>query len=174
MDATILKLRENMGQVMFATRWIVAPIYIGLIGALCLIAIKFAQALFSSIPIIFSMSSNQAILIVLTLVDLSLVANLVVIVMVAGWQNFVGPLPLLHLDKGERPHGLQAVGFNNVKLKLISSTSAIAVIHLLETYSHIEDIPRADAFLQLAILISIPSVGVLLAWMDRISGSESA
>ena len=169
-DVTRLKLRQTIDRLMFATRWAAVPIYIGLFGALCLLVVIFAEKLFTSLSVVFSMSTNQAILAVLTLIDLALVANLVIIVMFAAWENFIGPLT--HLDTKERPNGLRGVGFNAVKLKVIASAAAIAVIQILETFVHIDEVAKSDAALQLAIVIAIPVAGVLLAWMDRITGPD--
>ncbi len=85
---------------MFAARWIMAPIYIGLLVALVLIVVKFVQKLVQAVPGFLALSSNEAIFLILTLVDLSLVANLLVIVIFAGWENFVGRL--LHRASGRR------------------------------------------------------------------------
>jgi uncharacterized protein (TIGR00645 family) len=157
---------------MFATRWVGAPIYIGLFGALCLLVVKFADKLLVSFPVIVSMTTNEAILIALTLIDLVLVANLVIMVMFAAWENFVGPLT--QLGTAERPNGLHGIGFNAVKLKVIASAAAIAVIQMLETFVHIDEVSPASAALQLAIAIGIPVVGVLLAWMDKIAGQNDS
>ena len=103
------RIRRNLGRAMFAARWIMAPIYIGLLIALGMVVVKFVQKLVQAIPGFLAESTGDAIFVVLTLVDLSLVANLVVIVMFAGWENFVGRL----LARGRRPadlagrHGLR-------------------------------------------------------------------
>jgi uncharacterized protein (TIGR00645 family) len=169
-ELTKLNIRRGTDRLMFATRWIAAPIYIGLFGALCIIGVKFADKLFAALPGMFSMTSNEAILTALTLIDLVLVANLVIMVMFAAWENFVSPLR--HLDAADRPNGLRGVGFNAVKLKVIASAAAIAVIQLLETFVHIDDVAVSDAALRIGITLSIPLVGVLLAWMDRIAGPD--
>jgi uncharacterized protein (TIGR00645 family) len=167
-DTTRLRPRRNLDRLMFAPRWIAAPIYLGLFGALVLLVAKFAEKLFTSLPVVLTMTSNQAILAALSLIDMALVANLVIMVMFSAWENFVGPLT--HVSTTERPNGLRGVGFNAVKLKVIASAAAIAVIQILETFVHIDEIPTIDAALQLGIVLGIPLVGVLLAWMDRIAG----
>ena len=86
-ELTKLNIRRGTDRLMFATRWIAAPIYIGLFGALCIIGVKFADKLFAALPGMFSMTSNEAILTALTLIDLVLVANLVIMVMFAAWEN---------------------------------------------------------------------------------------
>jgi uncharacterized protein (TIGR00645 family) len=160
------RIRRNMGRVMLAARWLVAPIYLGLLGVLALVAVKFVQRLITTIPLVFGMSSNDVILAALALVDLSLVANLVTIVIFAGWANFVGPLLR---DPGESDATWASnLDFSAVKLKLIGSIAAITAIQMLEAFVHISDVPKQDAAWQLAILLGISVTGVLLAVMDRI------
>ena len=94
------RTRRNLGRAMFAARWIMAPIYIGLLVALVLVVVKFVQKLVQAVPGFLTLDTNDAIFLVLTLVDLSLVANLVVIVIFAGWENFVGRLLASTSDDG--------------------------------------------------------------------------
>jgi len=161
------RVRRNVGRFMFIARWIMAPIYLGLLAALVLVVVKFVQKLVQSIPGFLALSSNEAIFLVLTLVDLSLVANLVVIVIFAGWENFVGRL--LDAQAGERPSWLATLDFSAVKLRLISSIAAIAAIQILETFVHIDEVNPQAAAWQLAILLGIGVLGVLLALTDRLS-----
>ena len=160
------RVQRNLGRAMFAARWIMAPIYIGLLVALLMIVVKFVQKLVMAIPGFLALSSNEAIFLVLTLVDLSLVANLVVIVIFAGWENFVGRLLG---SQSERPVWLGALDFGAIKLRLIGSIAAIAAILILETFVHIDEEPYQYAAWQLAILLGIGVLGVLLALADRLS-----
>ena len=145
---------------MFAARWIMAPIYIGLLLALVMVVVKFVQKLVEAVPGFLALSSSDAIFLVLTLVDLSLVANLVVIVIFAGWANFVGRLLASELD---------GVEVATVKRRLIGSIVAIAAMQILETFVQIAEIKVQDAAWQLAILLGIGLVGVLLALADKLS-----
>ncbi len=164
------RVRRNMGRVMFAARWLVAPIYLGLLVVLALVAVKFVQDLVMEVPLVLGMTTNDLILAALTLVDLSLVANLVVIVIFAGWTNFVGPLLR---EPGKRDASWAGdLDFSAVKLKLIGSIAAIAAIQILESFVHIAAVPKPDAAWQLAILLGIGVTGVLLAAMDRIGGDK--
>ena len=152
---------------MFAARWIMAPIYVGLLLALIMVVVKFVQKLVQAMPGLLSMSTSEAIILVLTLVDLALVANLVVIVIFAGWENFVGRLLASHSADG--PVWLGGIDFATVKLRLIGSVVAIAAIQILETFVHIDEVKPQEAAWQLAILLGIAMVGVLLALTDRLS-----
>lgn len=163
------RIQRNLGRAMFAARWIMAPIYVGLLVALLMIVVKFVQKLATAIPGFLALTSNEAIFLVLTLVDLSLVANLVVIVIFAGWENFVGRLLA---SQHERPQWLGGLDFGAIKLRLIGSIAAIAAILILETFVHIDEVPYQYAAWQLAILLGIGVLGVLLALADRLTESH--
>jgi uncharacterized protein (TIGR00645 family) len=164
------RTRRNLGRAMFAARWIMAPIYLGLLGALVLVMVKFVQKLVQAIPGFLALDTSDAIFLTLTLVDLSLVANLVVIVIFAGWENFVGRLLVTQAE--DRPLWLGGLDFSTVKLRLIGSIAAIGSIQILETFVHIDEMRPQDAFEQLAILLGIGVVGVLLALAERLSNSH--
>jgi uncharacterized protein (TIGR00645 family) len=156
--------------MMYAARWIMAPIYLGLLLSLLLLAEKSIQKLVSAVPGLLTASTSDTILTVLVMVDLSLVANLVVIVMVAGWENFVGRL--LGDDEEGQLEWVGNMDFGAVKLKLIASVAAIAAIQILETFVHIDQTSKEDAMWQLFILLGIGITGVLLALMDRLAGEH--
>ena len=155
---------------MFAARWIMAPIYIGLLLALVMVVVKFVQKLVQAVPGFLELPTNDAIFFVLTLVDLSLVANLVVIVIFAGWENFVGRL--LASQRDDQPGWLGGMDFATVKLRLIGSIVAIAAIQILETFVHIDEVKPSEAAWQLGILLGVGAVGVLLALADRLSDAH--
>lgn len=159
--------RRNVGRLMFAARWIMAPIYVGLLLALVLVVVKFVQKLVQAIPNLLQTPSSEVIYGALTLVDLSLVANLIVIVVFAGWDNFVGRL--FTTKSAEQPEWLGALDFNALKLRLVASVAAIATIMILETFIHVTEQTIMQAAMQLAILLGIGLLGVLLALMDRLS-----
>jgi uncharacterized protein (TIGR00645 family) len=163
------RFSRNLRRSVLAARWIMVPIYVGLLGALCLLAVKFVQELVAAIPGLLSEPVSETIMAALTMIDLSLVANLVLIVIFAGWENFLGPL-VMGSPTESGPAWLGDVDFSGIKLKLISSAAAIAVIQILETFMHIEAVQKPDAIMRLAILIGIAVAGVLLAAMDRVSG----
>ncbi len=160
------RITQCLGQLMFAARWVMAPIYIGLLVGLVLLAVKFVQKLVALVPDLLAMSGNDTVLALLGLVDLSLVANLVLIVVLAGWQGFVDPLLVADFDK--RPDWL-VLDFSAIKLKLIGSIAAIAVILILESFMHADTVAPATLGWQLAILLGIGVLGVLMALMDRLS-----
>ena len=163
-------LTKGLGRVIFTARWLMAPIYIGLLLGLVLLVVKFVQKLVGLVPNLLAISAGDLVLAVLGLVDLSLVANLVLIVVLAGWQGFVDPLLSTHLD--DQPSWL-ALDFSAIKLKLIGSVAVIAAIALLESFLHADSLAPATIGWQLGILLATAVVGVLLALMDRLSHNHA-
>lgn len=162
-DDAASRIERNMFRAMAAARWIMIPIYLGLVVALVLDLVKFFQKLVTAFPDILTMDTSETILTVLTLIDLALVGNLVVIVVFSSWESFIGPR-----SAGPDAGGFGS-GFSAVKQKLIGSVAAIAAIQILETFVHIESVAKTDAMWQLAILLGIGVTGVLLALMDRLA-----
>jgi uncharacterized protein (TIGR00645 family) len=161
------RIHANVARVMFALRWIMVPFYVGLIGALLMLAIKFIQKLIATIPVLLTQSGEDTIFTVLTLIDMSLVANLVVIVMFAGWENFIGRL----LGEGakERLGWLASLDYGDLKLSLVATIMVIGGISVLESFVHIDQTPKQNILWELAILLAIGLTGVLLAVMDRLA-----
>jgi uncharacterized protein (TIGR00645 family) len=155
---------RSFGRLLLAARWLLAPIYLGLLACVILLIVKFVQDFVNSVHGLLAMSATEVILDVLQLVDIALVANLVLIVVFAGWQAVIGPL----LGGGARSQ-FTGLGFGAVKLRLIASIAAIAAILILETFMHVDQGSTVRALWQLAILLGIGLTGVLLALMDRLS-----
>lgn len=161
-----MSVAGGMGRVVYAARWLMAPIYVGLLVSLVLLMVKFVQKLWKLAPQVLQVSGHELVLAVLGLVDLSLVANLVLIVALAGWHCFVDPMRGSHI--AEEPEWL-ALDFSAIKLKLIGSVAVIAAIAALESFLHADTLQPATIAWQLAVLVAVAVVGVLLAAMDRLS-----
>jgi uncharacterized protein (TIGR00645 family) len=119
------------------------------------------------VPVLLEQSVSDTIFTVLALADLTLVANLVMILMFAGWENFIG-----RLQAGDGKTDLAWLGslnFGEVKVRLIGSVMVIGSITILETFVHIEQVSREMIIWQLAILLAIGVTGVLLAVMDYLA-----
>lgn len=124
-------------KLLFASRWLLAPFYLGLASALLLLLYVFGMEIvhfFGDLP---KTTANTAILAVLSLIDLSLAANLLIIVIFSGYESFVSKFNLG--DHEDRPSWQGKVDFATLKLKLIGSIVAISSIHLLKVFMAIED-----------------------------------
>lgn len=160
----IVRAEKTMERGIFASRWVLAPFYVGLVLALVLLLVKFVQELLHFIPNILEIDEAQAILGVLTLIDLSLAGNLLLMVIFAGYENFVSKIDVRGHE--DRPTWMGTVDFSGLKLKLIASIVAISGIHLLKAFMNVHAMDKQD-LMWLAIIHGVFVVsGVLLAWMD--------
>ena len=157
-------------QVIFNARWILAPIFVGLIAGLIALLIKYGQKSYELVLNIGGSSGDDAIIGVLGLVDLALMAGLVLMVMFAGFENFVSKFDLGgHRD---RPAWMGRVDFADLKLKLMASIVAISAIHVLESFMNIEHVSDRELGWSVGIHLTFVVSGVLLAVMDRLSGAK--
>ena len=157
-------------RMIFAARWLLAPFYVGLAVSLVVLLIKFTEKTVILVANTRIHGSSEVITDVLSLVDLSLVANLLLMVMFAGYENFVARFELE--DHKHRPSWMGRVDFAALKLKLLTSIVAISAIHVLEIFMNIRTTSDRELAWSLAILIGFVLSGVLLAVMGRVSPPE--
>jgi uncharacterized protein (TIGR00645 family) len=156
---------------LFASRWILAPLYLAMILVLAGILIVFLRELAAELVHIWSMNGEHIILLALSLIDLSLTANLLLIVIFAGYENFVSKI---HVGEHEdRPSWMGAVDFSNLKIKLIASIVAISAIELLRVFLPLGDagarVDQTQLRWMVVIHLTLVISGVLLAVMDWVS-----
>ena len=153
---------------LFASRWLMAPFYVGLVLALAALLVVFFQELFRELPHILSMKPEDAILMALTLIDLSLAANLMVIVILSGYENFVSKIDTASHE--DRPDWMGTVDFSGLKMKLIASIVAISAIALLKAFLKLTEpgvaLDQARLLWLVVVHLSFVVSGVLLAVMD--------
>jgi uncharacterized protein (TIGR00645 family) len=160
-------LERRVELLIFASRWLLAPVYLGLAAGLVVLLIKFCQRVVDLAAHMLNMKSDDTIVGVLGLVDLTLMGSLVVMVMFAGYENFVSKLDLgEHKDK---PGWMGKVDFSDLKLKLMASIVAISGIHVLEDFMNIARIPDRELAWTVGIHMAFVISGVLLAVMDRLT-----
>ena len=156
-------------RVLFASRWLMAPFYLGLVLALMALLVVFMRELVHELALVPTMNAEGAILMALTLIDMSLAGNLMLIVIFSGYENFVSRLDAEDLT--DRPAWMGKVDFSALKLKLVSSIVAISAIALLRAFMKIGTAPLNEAELMWLILVHLTFVtsGVLLALMDLLA-----
>lgn len=158
---------------LFASRWLMAPMYVGLVAALLGLVVIFFQELVHAVPTMLSGSAHaeDAILLALSLIDLSLAGNLVLIVIFSGYENFVSKFDIG--EQQDRPNWMGTVDFSGLKMKLVASIVAISAIALLKAFLEASESSEAiDATKMLwLVIIHLTFVvsGVLLALMDWIA-----
>jgi uncharacterized protein (TIGR00645 family) len=162
----IKRLEALIAGALVASRWLMAPLYIGLIAALIVVGVEFFRELIHTIAGFADLDTDGVILAVLKLIDLVLIANLVLIMISAG----IGTLGAM-APEAEHAGWVEFVGkvdFTGLKLKVIASLIAIAAVDLLESFVGIDTAVKSDVMWQIAILMAFVVSGVLLAWMDRL------
>jgi len=159
-------------RTLFASRWLLAPVYVGLIFALIVLIGVFIVSLIGDVAKLMVTPPDRlpeaGILLVLSLIDLSLASSLVIIVILSGYENFVSRIDTVEDD--HRPKWMGTIDFSGLKIKLISSVIAISVIALLRSYLEIGDFPLNPTMLLWQVVIQLTFVvsGILLAIMDWI------
>ena len=167
--SAVRKVEHTYERTLFASRWLMAPMYLGLVVSLALLCVIFLREMVTMLPHAMEMSADEGILAILSLIDMSLAANLMLIVIFSGYENFVSKLDLA--DAKDRPDWMGKVDFSGLKMKLIASIVAISGIHLLKVFMELGhdsahpvdlDTLRYMVIVHLAFVVS----GVLLAVMD--------
>jgi uncharacterized protein (TIGR00645 family) len=153
---------------LFESRWLLAPFYIGLVVSLVMLLIVFLRELLGWLPNVMTLDAEQIILSVLTLIDLSLAGNLVLIVIFSGYENFVSKIDTRGSE--DRPSWMGTLDFSGLKMKLIGSIVAISVISLLRAFVHLTEPGAAldERRLMWLILLHLTFLasGVMFAFMD--------
>jgi uncharacterized protein (TIGR00645 family) len=163
---------ENL---LFSSRWLLAPFYFGLALSLVLLLIKFLAELVHLATSAFSSTESDVILGLLTLVDLTLTGSLLIIVIFSGYENFVSKMD--HSNHGDRPEWMGTIDFAALKLKMLSSIVAISAVQLLRQFMSLGTVtPEREKELFWLVVIHIVFVvsSVLLALSDRIAGHGSS
>jgi uncharacterized protein (TIGR00645 family) len=162
-----MHIENRLESFMFAGRWLLAPFYIGLLLALGLLLVKFVKSFIEFAPLVFTSEGGEVIVALLSLIDVVLVANLLLIIVYAGYENFVSRM---HLGAHEdRPAWMGHVGFSGLKMKLIASIVAISAIELLRAFMSTEEMTGEQIGWKLAVHIGLVFSGLLFAIMDRIA-----
>lgn len=163
------RIEHALEMFMFGSRWLLVPFYMGLVGGIALLLVKFVKAFVALVPTVFSGNSGDALLGILSLVDITLVANLLIIIIFAGYENFVSKINTG--DSEDRPNWMGHVSFSDLKLKLIGSIVAISGIELLKYFINVKEVSNHELAWAVGIHLTLVFSGVMFALMDRISGS---
>jgi len=161
------KIEHFIERFIFSGRWLLAPIYIGLVCGILLLLISFMKELFHLFYLLPTLSPDDAVLGILSLIDLSLAGNLLLIVIFSGYENFVSKINTD--DHEDHPEWKGSVDFSALKLKLIASIVAISGIQLLKIFMDVEKYSENHIMWQVIIHFVFVVSGVLLALMDYIA-----
>jgi len=152
---------------LYASRWLLAPIYLGLSFGLLLLGLKFFQEVFHALPLVFSTKEADLVLLILSLIDLSLVGGLIVMVMLSGYENFVSNIDLD--SAGEKLHWLGKMDAGSLKQKVAASIVAISSIHLLQKFMNAQSIDNDKLMWFVIIHLTFVVSAIGMAYVDKIN-----
>lgn len=151
-------------KLIYRSRWVLAPIYLGLSLAVLALTIKFFQELVHLLLDIWVLKEAEMILIVLTLVDLSMVGGLLIMVMMSGYENFVSRLDV---DEGEEKLGwLGTMDSSSLKAKIAASIVAISSIHLLKMFMEAQNIDNTKLMWYVIMHMTFVLSAFLMGYLD--------
>ncbi|MGY4490717.1 TIGR00645 family protein [Pseudomonas sp. TE3610] len=154
-------------KTMYASRWLLAPIYVGLSLGLLALALKFFQEVFHVIPNVFSMGEADLILVLLSMIDMALVGGLLVMVMLSGYENFVSQLDV---DEGEEKLSwLGKMDSSSLKMKVAASIVAISSIHLLRMFMDARNIEPQYLMWYVIIHMTFVVSAFAMGYLDKLT-----
>jgi uncharacterized protein (TIGR00645 family) len=152
---------------MYASRWLLAPIYLGLSLAVFLLGIKFFQEAIHIFPVIFSLKESELVLVTLSLVDMALVGGLLVMVMLSGYENFVSAIDLK--EGQEKLSWLGKLDSGSLKQKVAASIVAISSIHLLKAFMAAQQIANDKLMWYVIIHMTFVLSALGMAYVDKMN-----
>jgi uncharacterized protein (TIGR00645 family) len=158
----------------FASRWLQAPLYVGLIVAQAIYVLQFWRELVHLIELtgIRNIAEAEIMLIVLGLIDVVMISNLLVMVIVGGWETFVSRMDLEHHP--DQPEWLSHVNAGVLKVKLGTAIIGISSIHLLKTFINAQNYDEKTMLWQTIIHLVFVVSAMALAWTEKMNQSMHA
>jgi uncharacterized protein (TIGR00645 family) len=150
----------------FWSRWLQAPLYLGLIVAQGVYVYQFMLELVHLVAKAGSLTDTDVMLIVLGLIDVVMIANLLIMVTIGGYETFVSRLDLE--DNPDQPEWLSHVNAGVLKVKLATAIISISSIHLLKTFINAANIPQQAIMWQVVIHVTFLFSALAIAWTDKI------
>lgn len=165
-------LENGFEKLLFGARWLLAPFFFGLVVAILVLLVKFIKELVSLVSNALTAPASDAIVSILTLVDTTLIASLLLIIIFSGYESFVSRLGIeSHAD---RPEWVEKVGFAELKLKLIGAIVAIAAVELLKVFLASDQHSGETILWKILILLTFVFAGVLFALTDWLAAKSRA
>lgn len=162
---------ENLiEKTLFASRWLLAPLYLGLGLVLVGFTITFVTEVIHYLPQVLTGNETTLVLAALALVDLTLVASLVLMVMISGYENFVSRIEIAEV--GEKLSWFGKLDSGTLKVKVAASIVAISSIHLLKAFMNVQDIPNDKLMWLVAMHLTFVISALMLGVLDRLMFGE--
>lgn len=164
------RIEKRIELLMYLSRWLLAPIYLGLSLGLFMLSIAFFKEIFHTLPHLLSLPESDLVLLVLSLIDLSLVGGLIVMVMISGYENFVSQLDIA--EGTEKLSWLGKMDSGSLKMKVAASIVAISSIHLLRVFMDAQKIPNDKIMWYILIHLTFVMSAFAMGVLDKITHSK--
>jgi len=165
----IERTAENL---LYASRWLLAPIYMGLSLALIILGVKFFQEVIHAFPVMLTLKETEVVLMTLSLIDMALVGGLLVMVMLSGYENFVSRIDI---EEGqEKLSWLGKMDSGSLKQKVAASIVAISSIHLLKAFMNAHQIDNDKLMWYVIIHITFVLSALGMAYVDKMNKYHNA
>jgi uncharacterized protein (TIGR00645 family) len=152
-------------RLLLGMRWLLLPLYVALLAAVLAIYVMIGRELFHLMRDLWDMTDVELVLVLLSVLDLVLVANLLVMVSISSYESFV---TRIEVAEGEsRPEWLGKLDSGNVKVKVMLSVTMISAIHLLRFF--MADVPSGNMPILAGIHLVFVISTLAFAWIDRVS-----
>ncbi|CAI0836976.1 Predicted membrane protein [Serratia quinivorans] len=160
-------MERFLENAMYASRWLLAPVYFGLSLALLALSVKFFQEIIHVLPNIFAIAEADLVLTLLSLIDMALVGGLLVMVMFSGYENFVSQLDIS--DDKEKLSWLGKMDSTSLKSKVAASIVAISSIHLLRVFMDAKNVPDNKLMWYVIIHLTFVLSAFVMGYLDKLT-----
>lgn len=164
--------RPKLQSIVLWSRYLQIPLYLGMISALALFSVQFYHELGKLFYHVEQSSESDFILKVLNLIDLLLVANLLVMVIISGYESFIEPI--LVGNDGQKPGWLGNVDPGTIKIKVATSIVGISSIHLLASFLNMKAFTNDQLLWQTLIHLAFVVSALFLAFIDKMISEKHA
>jgi uncharacterized protein (TIGR00645 family) len=159
-------LESILERGLFASRWLLLPFYLGLVASLVALLVQFSRELMHLLGDMSSLTEAETTILVLSLIDVVLTANLVLMVVLSGYENSISKIDLQGAD---RPSWMGKLDASGLKQKVFGSIVAISAIQLLRVFMQVEKASDRELWWSSGIHMVFVVSAILLALSDRIS-----
>jgi uncharacterized protein (TIGR00645 family) len=167
------RVEDLLERLIFGGRWLLAPLYLGLMLSLLPLLYRFFHNFYQLMLHMTDTDMHHITLSILELLDTVLLGNLIIIIIFAGYENFVSKINVAE-NAEDRPHWMGRVDYSGLKIKLIGSLVAISVIELLKDFMLEGEIDAKRESWRIGIHLTFVVSGVLFAVMDLIADKREA
>ncbi|CAL4044153.1 UPF0114 protein YqhA (plasmid) [Buchnera aphidicola (Tetraneura ulmi)] len=158
-------MKKTIEKMIYISRWLIFPIYLGLSFCLILLTLKFFQLIFFVLPEIFFISESGLILVILSLIDIVLVGGLLIMVVFSGYENFISKMNI----KGTKLDWMGTMDVNSIKSKVSSAIVAISSVHLLRVFMETEKVLNNKIIWYVIIHLTFVISAGGMAYIDRLN-----